>query len=349
MKMRYLWIIIFLFVLMSCNKQEYKDTMKFYFPDFFETVYLKGEELKFDKELLRPVRLYLIDSVLVMQNHHVETHFHKYNIHTKKKIGECIHWGSGPEEMLYPKVFQQADSILWIYDKNRRRMMSYSKEHFLYSNNPMSLSIINFNETFDKAAVSANGQIVSIVLSPESQRISFYNKEGTRVKTSGEFPECGLTLTPVETIESFLCNISIHPQDGRICLSYNRTDLLEFYDSDGILKKRIHGPDHFFPVIAQGKKGEGIGVYSIEGKTRDGYFSPVAFDNSLFLLYSGKFFDRNDTMYLVNQIFVFDWDGNPIKRFILDIPIFWFTVDEKQKKIYGLTDVPDFRVIAFQF
>ncbi|MGV8137743.1 MAG: BF3164 family lipoprotein [Mangrovibacterium sp.] len=310
---------------------------------------MRGEELKFDKELLRPVGLYLIDSVLVVQNHNVETHFHKYNIHTKKKIGECIHWGSGPEEMLYPKVFQQVDSVLWIYDMNRRKMMSFSKEQFFYDSLPKPKSVINFNETFDKLAVSADGQIVSTVLSPDYQRMSFHDMNGAFVKTIGGFPDCGLISTPIETLESFLCNVTINTEDGRICLSYNRTDLIEFYDSNGILKKRIHGPDHFFPVIAQGKRGEGVGVHSIEGKTRDGYFSPVAFENGLFLLYSGKFFDRNDTMYLVNQIFEFDWDGNPLKRFILDIPIFWFTIDEKQDKIYGLTDAPDYRVIEFQF
>ncbi|MGV8096463.1 MAG: BF3164 family lipoprotein [Mangrovibacterium sp.] len=166
-----------------------------------------------------------------------------------------------------------------------------------------------------------------------------------------QYKHCNLSLTPIETIEGFLCNISVNPQDGRICLSYNLTDLIEFYDSDGILKKRVHGPDHFFPVIEQRERGEGVGVRSIEGKTRDAYFSPVVSDSMIYLLYSGRFFDLNvtESLYLVNQIFAFDWDGTPSKRFILDIPIFWFTVDEKQKKIYGLTDVPDFRVIEYQF
>jgi len=32
--------------------------------------------------------------------------------------------------------------------------------------------------------------------------------------------------------------------------------LIEYYDSDGILKKRIHGPDHFFPAEKEIKKEE---------------------------------------------------------------------------------------------
>ena len=346
----YACIVILLFFMVSCNKQEYRDATKFYSQDFPETIHLKGMELKFDKELFRTVGLFLIDSVLIVQNYNAETHFVKYNIHTKKKVGESVCWGSGPEEMLNPKGIHLLDSVVWICDVKRRKMMSYSKEQFCYSNMPRPLHSINFKEQFNKVAVNTNN-IVSTVLALNYQRLSFFDMNGSFIKTVGEFPDCNLSLTPIETIESFLCNISINPQDGRICLSYNLTDLIEFYDADGILKKRIHGPDHFFPAVAETKKGGGIGVRSIEGKTRDAYFSPVVSDNIIYLLYSGRFFDLNvaENSYLVNQIFVFDWDGGPLKRYILDIPVFWFTVDESQKRIYGLTDAPDYRIIEFRF
>lgn len=347
--MKYLWLFVPLFIIISCSKTEYKDSVTFSLLDFPETRQLKGKEILFDKELLRPVRIYLTDSVLVFQNSRVETHFDKYNLHTKKKIGECISFGSGPEEMLYPKGFQLVDSVIWICDVDKRKMLGYRKEQFCYSNMPKPVHTINFNETFDQVAIKQN-EIVSTVLSPDHQRLSFYGMNGLFLKTVGDFPDCHLNLTPIETIEGFLCNLLVNPDDGKVCLSYKRTDLIEFYDSNGTLIRRMHGPDHFFPVIMEDKRGNGVGIHSIERQTRDAYFCPVAVNNMIYLLYSGKFFDLKDTKdsYLLNQIFVFDWDGNPLKRYILDTPVFWFTIDARQKRIYGLTDSPDYRVIEFQ-
>jgi hypothetical protein len=52
---------------------------------------------------------------------------------------------------------------------------------------------------------------------------------------------------------------------------------------------------------------------------------------------------------LANQMFVFDWDGNPKQILLLDQGIFAFTVDKENKKIYGISDKPDFHLVAFSY
>ena len=340
---------ILIALISSCKHKQFNDSDFFSTQDFVETQRLTGKEVKFDKPLLRPVRIDLVDSTLVFQNINTDKHFQKYNINTRKLINYCIKFGSGPEEMLYPKGIQIIDSIIWICDVSRRKMYAYQKYDFCNNPSPKSIQTINFSEQFNQVKW-LDDTFVSTVLSPNKQRLSFYQMDGSLLKSSGNFPEFGEKLTQIETIESFLCNISVSPQNGRICLSYNRTDLIEFYDSSGEFIKRIHGPDHFFPLVVEEKKGNGVGIRSIDGKTRDAYFSPVVTKDHIFLLYSGRFFDSKnmDGLYLVNQILVFDWNGKPLKRYLLDVAIFWFTLDEKQNKIYGLTDSPDYRVFEFQ-
>jgi K+-transporting ATPase A subunit len=46
----YACIFILLLIIVSCNKQEYRDVMKFYSQDFPETIHLEGKELKFDRK-----------------------------------------------------------------------------------------------------------------------------------------------------------------------------------------------------------------------------------------------------------------------------------------------------------
>jgi hypothetical protein len=322
---------------------------KFSMNDFKRKIDLSGVELIDESMIYKPMRLYLIgDSVLVMLNLHSKNHFLKYNIHRKEIIGECIPFGSGPGEMIAPKYLQQIDTLVWIYDSGKKSMIAYSTHDFCVESVPEPVFVIKFEEPIDAAAVGKNEQVISTVLSASPERLHFFDKEGQLLEAKGTFPDYGQNLTTVEFIESFLCNIAVNTITGHICLAYKRTDLIEFYDPNGLLLKRIHGPDHFFPVLTQTNRDNMTGIRSIEGKTRDGYFSPFATKNELYILYSGKYFNRENNMYLNNQIFTFDWEGNPQNNYLLDVPIFNFVVDEKRNKIYGITDDPEFRIIEFQ-
>jgi hypothetical protein len=340
-----------LFFAVSCEfSQQYQHAEKFTMDDFKKKIDLSGIELIDESILYKPVRLYLVnDSILVMQNLHSENHFFKYNLHRKEAIGECIPFGSGPGEMIAPKYFQQIDTLIWIYDAGKNSMIACLTHDFCAESNPEPVFVIKFEEQrLDAVAIGKNEQIISTVLSSDLERLCFFDKEGQLSESKGVLPDYGQNLTVVEFIESFLCNIAVNPNTGYICLPYKRTDLIEFYDSTGLLLKRIHGPDHFFPVLTQINRDNTTGIRSIEGKTRDGYFSPFATKNEIYILYSGKYFNRNEKQYLSNQIFTFDWDGNSQNNYLLDIPIFNFVVDERQNKIYGITDDPEFRIIEFQ-
>jgi hypothetical protein len=339
------------FCVISCEfDQQYQNTEKFSMNDFKRKIDLSGIELIDESMLYKPMRLYLIDdSILVMLNIHSENHFLRYNLHRKEIIGDCIPFGSGPGEMIAPKYLQQTDTLVWIFDSGKRSMIAYSTHDFCVESSPNPVFVIKFEEPLDAAAIGKNEQVISTVLSSIPERLCFFDKKGQLLEAKGALPVYSQHFTVVESIESFLCNIAVNPTTGSICLPYKRTDLIEFYDSNGLLLKRKHGPDHFFPVLTQINRDNMTGIRSIEGKTRDGYFSPFATKNELYVLYSGKYFNKEKThLYLNNQIFTFDWGGNAQNIYLLDIPIFDFVVDEKQNKIYGITDDPEFRIIEFQ-
>ncbi len=345
--MKYVLLFCLVFLFSCAEKNQYKDAKRFTMEDFPEVVSVTGKEVVFEEELYMPMRIYLLDSVLVLLNRNMESHLTRYNIYTKKKIGEDISFGSGPEEMLNPESVQLLDSVVWIYDTGKRRASRYLRKDFGLSSALKPDSSIVFEEALDKISFLNEREIVATVLSPEHKRLSFFNQEGL-IKTVGEFPSIPNEVTAIEAIETFLGDLAVNPQNGKICLSYRRTDLIEFYDSTGRLEKRLYGPDHFLPFLKQRTIGEGIGYRSIPGETRDAYFFPVQIRDQVALLYSGQTFDLDKRMYYLNQIFFFDWDGKPLKKYILDIPIFHFTIDEQSNRLYGITDDPEFRIIEFQ-
>src|SRR5690606_27978621 len=70
-----------------------------------------------------------------------------------------------------------------------------------------------------------------------------------------------------------------------------------------------------------------------------GYTDIYVSDNFIYTLYSGRSTDEfGNKSYMGNVILVFDWDGNPVKRYDLDAEISCFTIDPLGQKIYAISE-----------
>lgn len=182
-------------------------------------------------------------------------------------------------------------------------------------------------------------------------RFSIYDMEGNFVMNTGELPDSGEEQTPLEKLESYVNNMVLSPNNEFIFVAYLQTDLIEIYYKTGTLKARTHGPDRFFPARKEVSMGEGKRVSTKIGETRDAYFSPVAFEDEIWVLYSGKLWDPAApySSELANKIIVFDWNGKPIRIYTTDIGMFSFAIDRNTHTIYGLTVNPEFGIVAFDY
>ena len=87
--------------------------------------------------------------------------------------------------------------------------------------------------------------------------------------------------------------------------------------------------------------------------TRDninGFSAVDCDDNYVYALYSGRTFNSHQTKFThCEHLFVYDWDGNPIKHYILDIPLFnSISYDKEKNCIYGLAENPEGVLIVYQ-
>ena len=135
----------------------------------------------------------------------------------------------------------------------------------------------------------------------------------------------------------------------KVAVCYYWTDLIEIYDKEGKLDKRIHGPEHIYPHFEGHIDGEMSFSKTVPGRSRDAFYCPVSVGDNIFVLFNGKFPNEEGYNVLANQIFVFDWDGKPQKIYELDRGISNMDVDEKNKKIYGISDDPEYQVIEFSY
>ena len=312
---------------------------------------LKCETLEFDELILMPMQLSIVDSVLLLLSIKTERFVHKFNINSLKKIGESVPFGNGPNEMIDARKIQVVDSSIWLFDKMVKKIYQYNFLQFCSSDNPEVMKTVNYTIFLDDISILSKNKFVATTLGEGDNcksRLYFFDMEGNGLFEKGELPDDGTEKTDLENTQGALCSIIINQFEKKIGLVYKLTDLIEIYDIDGNLLKRTHGPDQFFSQLRQHNAPNGaIRAGSVKGKTRDAYFSPVCYNNELWVLYSGRSYEPNKGNYLINTIIVFDWDGNPLRRYKLDTPVFAFTIDEKNKKIYAITDDPEFHIIRF--
>ena len=349
---KYFFIFGLLLCCISCTqKSKYNDCSIFDKQTLNElqTITLTGERIAFEPEILNPVKLGLTDSILILANMNTEMLLDKYNTNTLRKIGSCIPFGSGPNEMLIATQMQRVDSSIWLLDQSQNKLYQFGLADFIARRTPTPIKTLKFDIPVNNAFVLPSGLIVATTLDPEKKRLSFFDNTGKWLRDAGEYPNFGRALTGYEKIESFIPQMALSEDKRFIILTHKRTDLIEIYDIQGNLIIRTQGPDLFYPAMRQQKDGEYIRVTSEKGKERDAYFNPQVCGNELFVLYSGDAFDGQKANYLMDLIIVFDLSGNPIRQYKLSEPIFNFTIDPKAKCIYGISDNPEFHIAKFEY
>jgi hypothetical protein len=336
---------IMLFI--SCSEQEYKSSVRFSFSDIPEQTHLKGTAVAFE-DIFKPVRLYIKDSILFTVNQSQEYFVTAYNLNSTEKIGDFMPFGSGPDEVLGIRSIQFADSSVWIFDRMRQNLFKYSFEQFLY-NREIVPSMKTQTDNTDRILI-VDSLLLTNSMSRHEARFSIYDMTGNFLKDAGELPDAGIDMTELERLESYFCDIALNPVDKSVFVAYMNTDLIEIYDKNGTLKTRRHGPEHFFPVRKQMSSDGGIRVRSVPGATRDAYFWPVAFEDEIWTIYSGKAFDPSvKDAFLCNDILVFDWNGRPVRHYITDIPFFSIAIDRANSAIYGITLNPEFSIVKYNY
>lgn len=308
---------------------------------------LPGEKVVFDQEVQNPVKLELIDSVLILTNMNTSILLDKYNINSSQKIGDYIPFGSGPNEMLIVNSIQQTDSTTWLLDQSQNKLYHFNISNFITDQNPNPINTIKLEMPVDNVLVLPSKLMIATTLNPEGKRFSIFDKTGKCLRNISEYPDFGEEMSGYEKIVSFACQAILSPDKQNIILTYKQTDLIEIYDIEGNLKSRIHGPDLFYPALKQKEEGGHIRVVPKGEKNFDAYFNPHIYDNKLFVLYSGLEFDGKKANYLLDRIIVFNLSGEPLKQYKLSEPIFNFTIDPKSRKIYGISDSPEFHIVAF--
>lgn len=343
-------LVLFLLnaTLFSCsqkNKYQYETSIER--ESFGTTQFLTGSNMQFDDIIMRPNRLLVCDSLLIMTNTGGKKLFDIFNLKSKKKVGERISVGQGPNEMIQSRFVYNDEKTIVLFDMVKSTVFEFLLDDFVHNLNPTPFRKIKLDGKMLDNVGRLGNQIVGSTYNPN---FLFFNFDmlGNKKGQMGKYPVSEINFSDSEKLKAYQFSLATNHVD-KIVICYNWADLIDIYNINGELYKRIVGPQHFTSVFKEFHDGNVISARSVQGKQRDAYFNPVSVGDEFFVLFSGKSMDKEGYTILSDQILVFSWDGEPQKKLSLDQGIFAFTVDDKNNKIYGISDTPEYHIVEFEY
>lgn len=333
------------------NSVRYENVSRFSWSDFVVTETIDSIPTGYAPFLSVPLRLLCVDSTLWVQNRNGAYFLERYRLPSLRPQGTgCVSFGHGPNEMLGLHRMQVQDSLFCLSDKMEQCCVEYQRRS-LGDSVLTPVRKVHLEVPFADVRALPDSGFVATVLHPDHKRLSFFDAQGFCRFTEGEYPHFGATHTAIEQMESYMCEMVVDSRHKRIWLFYLLTDLIEIYDLEGHLIKRMHGPGGFFPAIKEVALADGMQkVSSVRGETRDAYFCPMLSGDKVYVLYSGRTFlpEQGLSAYLLNDLLVFDWDGCPYKHYKLTVPIFSFAIDAVRGELYGLSFDPEYHLVKYK-
>ena len=297
--------------------------------------------------VLRPFNFVQIDdSMFVIQDEKAENIYNLINL-SSKKVVSGVNKGQGPMDVIAPSELRYRNNEILVWDAMSKKMseLVFSsdtsltiKEYFMVNTEILILyRTFLLNSTFlasgrsDEfwiAEMNKDGEIISVIDYP----------------IRNETKDLPRTMLP--TLYSTVIKMSNSPDGKRIVAATGRQGILCFINrSDSGIKvyKQLQYQAPNFTMDSRG----GV-VY-----TRDnieGFGAVDCDDNYVYATYSGRTFNSHErSVSDCEHLLVYDWDGNPVKRYILDVPTFGNIHYNKEKNcIYGLTQDPEGLLIMYQ-
>ncbi|MGV8139585.1 MAG: BF3164 family lipoprotein [Mangrovibacterium sp.] len=346
-----IFIISCVAFLQSCNnsnKPDFPGYTQFSEQDFRSSGKLFGSKIA-NIKLENPRNISVIDSLIVIVNRNTDYLLHVYSIKTGKRVNELIRKGKGPHELLSTDYIQKQnkEKKILVFGTVEKKVIEFSFDDLLKKSSEIAYTEFSINDQGCLRVVKSGENYIGLTLADSIvKRLYVYNSKGAMIDAIGDYPsvvpKVGNMLDAV-LFEAYHKILS----DGTIALSYSNMDLIELYDSQYRLQKRLWGPNGVLPSYQLKSKG----TYKWVGFKEDqictyGDIIPDPMNNEFWVSYSGR--KLNDNGYLWSKIFVLETSGVFLKRYELDIPMLNMDVDFKSKKIYAIT-YPELAVYEFKY
>ncbi|MEJ5995228.1 BF3164 family lipoprotein [Pedobacter sp. Du54] len=291
--------------------------------------------LKFEKGIARNLILGNNSIVIVNSNAITDYVFYKYSLPSKTLDGRYIKGGRKFGQALGPMSNGVYNTIFWLHDVTKNKIITYRHT----GDSALSVPKDSGNEYAFPTLYYSIQLLDSMKLLASG---SFDSKSKLQVldlvsgKKEGEF---GSYLPNPKHIpfnswkmayQSFLF---IKPKHDKAVLACRLTDRIEIFDLRSKKNIIIQGPENFKPEFTPMRSGN-MDLITRNEKSRFAFVNGLTTDRYIYLLYSGNLHNSPNLDY-GKYVYIYDWEGNPIKKLNLDRYVSCISIDRGNKTIYA--------------
>lgn len=274
----------------------------------------------------------LVDSSLVILNEQPGAKYFLNNYSLKSGLISKGYFGKGrgPGESMGPRMIGVNGNKLWLQDIILRKTFTIEKEKIINTIKPIDFDEYHYENQYymidfkDSLSYFGVGNINSEY---KIQKIDLIT--GKVIDECGKIEETpGNISIPLfkSVYQSF---IYVKPSGDKIVLPYRFLDAIEIYNVETKSNVVIHGPEGYDVEY----KPNGNQMVKTE-KTRIAFVNGTVTDRYIYMSYSGRTRYSSDYYYGC-CIYVYDWDGNPVRKIVLNRYIQGLVVSQDDKTLYA--------------
>jgi hypothetical protein len=257
----------------------------------------------------------------------MDHHFSLFDIEKKKITGTILKSGRKKEESLGFLSHGLYDNQLWVHDIVKDEIITAPINASGVIDSLSSGEINNFY--YSIAPLSTGSYLVSGDYD-SSSRVSILNFEAAQINESIVDYPINMSRGQKMLFESFLFT---NPSRNKAALAARYCDRVQFVDLITNKTTTIKGPENFEPDFDIKKGSDNKEIIFANDKSRYGFLKGFTTDKYLYLLYSGEKLD-GPNLYFGKYIYVYDWEGQPVKKIELSDHILDFVVTSDNTKLY---------------
>lgn len=332
---------LFLFICIGCADEKKQD----------EVVVLQHEVLDYPDMIIgSPGDIQKDGNCLIVLDYQQDSLFHRVDLAKNRYMGMFGAKGQGPDDFIHPSSLSKlGDGHLLCYDAGKRE-----------------LYMMKLSQADDKAGISRMfkyAKILTFDIVPMSDSLFIVNgetdgamfalidKDGKVLSLSDEYPYKDETEKniPVRFRAMAYQGTLRTTLNGYFAYATGNAKQVHLYkvENKQIIKigEIIDGYGHYKPnMVREG----GYGV-AHKGEYPECYTDLAVTDKYVYTLYSGRTFKEYKlASYECETIYVYDWAGKLVKTYRLDVPVVQFCIDEDEKMIYAIANIPDPTIVRFK-
>lgn len=293
-----------------------------------------------------PRKMFLLDSNLIICNYSAKYFIYCYSLNNKLSEG-YLKKGRGPNETIGAFDCGIINGSLLVHDISLKKILTTNIAEILANKSSVLFKKYPVNDFYQQINFTDSIHFLAVGIPTTSSKISEVDLiSGERINEFGKFSYIPPEIPLEGCKDAYYSLLFSRPSGGRFVLPYFNTDVIEIYNIKDKTCIAVQGPENIKADFKFRRNRRGIYFADITKNTRKAFIGGSVTDKYIYLLYSGELEMNGHGESSANSIYIYDWDGNPIKKLVLNKSASVISVSRDDKLIMAYGDATGYLLQA---